>query len=77
VVHRLGTEAAVQAGATSLGGVEALMGGNVKGVVIGPIAVALLSAFVTGSTTVGVVMFFVGLAVMAVLIAGPFLGPRR
>lgn len=41
-----------------------------KGVVMGPILAALLIAFVTGSSTAGVVVFFVGLGVAAVLILG-------
>lgn len=41
-----------------------------KGVVIGPVLAAFLAAFITGSSTVGAVVFFVGLAVVAVLIGG-------
>jgi hypothetical protein len=41
-----------------------------KGVVLGPIMAAILTVFVTGSSTAGVIVFFVGLGVMAVLITG-------
>lgn len=37
---------------------------------MGPIAAGLLAAFLTGSSIVGAVVFFLGLAVMAVLIFG-------
>lgn len=43
-----------------------------KGVVAGPIMVAILVAFLTGSGTDGAIAFFLSLGVMAVLLLGEF-----